>query len=89
MYKFTFSSSACLLFQERVSVDESEISNFSPLLFILTEAERVSEGHKSQTRLIFKNTYGDAFNVRTVRMMEGEVSELLITSNVGLGIDGD
>lgn len=56
MYKFTFSSWA---FQERVSVDESEISLPFFIRSILT---RTSEkGHKSQTRLIFKNTYGDAF----------------------------
>jgi hypothetical protein len=33
-----------------------------PLFFVLAGRR---EGHKSQTRLIFKNTYGDAFNVRT------------------------
>lgn len=66
--EFTFSSWAAL--HEDVSrFDESEI--FSPF--------SVREGHKSQTRLIFRNTYGDAFNVSTLGCFRGGV-ELLITS---------
>lgn len=51
--------------------DETRVK-FLPLPFASGE----EGGHKSQTRLVFKNTYGDASHVRAA----GERRRLLITS---------
>lgn len=71
IYKFTFSVEA---FRERVLVDESEFLPFPG-------------GHKSQTRFIFENTYGDAFDVRTLNLTKKWVIDYFLV--IHRGVIGD